>query len=140
MKTSFFEQFPTRHELGAHLNLKGSDISRYLRDNLPKESVFQRDILKSIKAWIDAKKISPTSFTWKHGAGVYNQNGLPDLMMVCDGQFFAFEVKRPYIGKATILQEATIEKINAAGGHAAVVSYPSEIKAMLVSANVWREP
>lgn len=142
MKTSFFEQYPTKHDLGAFLKSKpetaGTTVTQYISANLPKESAFQTDIIKAVKLWTAERSISPTSFLWKHNAGVYNSNGLPDLMLVCDGQFFAFEVKRPYVGKLTFLQEKTIDNINNAGGHAAIVTYPSEVKAILKQSGVWR--
>jgi hypothetical protein len=142
MKTEFFEQYPTMRDLSAYLKSKPETAkmtaAQYISANLPKESVFQTDIIKAVKGWIKERHISPSSFIWKQNAGVYNRNGLPDLMMICDGQFFGFEVKRPYIGKPSFLQEKTIKDINAAGGHAAIVSYHSEVMALLKQHGVWR--
>ena len=47
--------------------------------------------------------------------------GIPDIVGVFRGTFFALEVKRPG-EKPTPIQEAVIEQINAAGGVAEVVT------------------
>lgn len=140
---SFFEGFPTMRALGAFLKSKPetekTTAAQYINANLPKEAVFQTEIIKAVKGWMASGNISRTSFIWKQGAGVYNRNGLPDLMLICDGHIFGFEVKRPYIGKPTFLQEKTIEDINDAGGYAAIVTYASEVKSVLHKAGVWRD-
>lgn len=142
MRPSFFEQFPTMRDLSdylaTHPETAGTTATKFIATNLPKESAFQRDIIRAVRQWVEEKSISPSMFLWKHTAGVYQSNGLPDLMMVCDGRFFAFEVKRPYVGRQTTLQVKTIESINAAGGHAAIVSYPSEVRTLLQAAGVWK--
>lgn len=142
MRPSFFEQFPTLRDLTAYLKTKletaGMSGTRYIATNLPKESAFQKDIMDSVKRWAKEGHIPESTFIWKHTAGVYQSNGLPDLMMVCDGKFIALEVKRPYIGTESALQEKVIDYINAAGGYAAIVIYPSEVKALLQKAGVWK--
>lgn len=142
MNPGFFEQFPTKRDLAAFLQSKpetsGVTAAQFIRDNLPKESAFQTEIIRAVRRWAAVRSIPPASFLWKHSAGVYNNNGLPDLMLICDGLFFAFEVKRPYVGKITALQEKAVGRINAAGGHAAIVSYPSEVKTILTRSGVWR--
>ena len=77
-----------------------------------KESSIQTRILQ----WL---RQQPNSFVWKAQAGPYQRAGLPDIMAVIDGRFYAIEVKRPG-GKATRLQTATMKAINAAGGKAFV--------------------
>ena len=81
--------------------------------------------------------MDPNTLVWKNTAGVYNYNGLPDVLMISGGKFFAFEVKRPDIGRLSPLQKKMFENINLAGGYASVVSYVSEVKATLVGAGVW---
>lgn len=85
-----------------------------------KESVIVRKILQYLKTL-------PDCFAWKEHGGMYGTAGIPDIICCMDGRFFAFEVKNEN-GKATKLQEATIRKIRAAGGTAAVVRSVEEVK------------
>lgn len=87
-----------------------------------KESFYQAKIIK----WL--KSTYPGAFVWKAQAGPYCRAGIPDICSIINGKFYAFEVKRPGIGKLTKLQEQTIKQINAAGGFAAVVSTPADAK------------
>lgn len=75
-------------------------------------------------------KKAPQCFAWKEHGGMYGTAGLPDIICCLDGQFFAFEVKKPS-GVTTGLQEGTIERIKAAGGHAFVVRSVEDVKAIL---------
>lgn len=141
MKTEFFEQFPTMRDLGAYLKSKPETANttavQYIKANLPKESAFQAKIIASVEDWKKKRLIDPNTLIWKNTAGVYNRNGLPDLLMVSGGKFFALEVKRPYLGKLSPLQKKAIVDINLAGGNADAVSYPSEVKATMIEADVW---
>ena len=74
----------------------------------------------------------PNCFAWKTHGGMYGTAGIPDIIACVGGRFIAFEVKTP-IGKATPLQEATIQKILAAGGTAAVVRSVDEVRAIIQS-------
>lgn len=47
-------------------------------------------------------------------------------MMIKEGHYFGFEVKRPVVGVRSKLQEKTIEEIEAAGGTAAFVTWPEQ--------------
>lgn len=85
-----------------------------------KESVIVRKILQYLKT-------IPACFAWKEHGGMYGTAGIPDIICCMDGRFFAFEVKNES-GKATKLQEATIKKIRAAGGTAAVVRSVEEVE------------
>lgn len=58
-------------------------------------------------------------------------------MMVSNGKFFAFEVKRPYLGRPSPLQKKAIVDISLAGGRANAVSYPSEVKRALMEYDSW---
>ena len=90
-----------------------------------KESYYQTKILR----WL--KSTYPTAFIWKAAAGPYSQGGIPDICAIIDGHFYGFEVKRPEGGRLSKLQELTIQKINAAGGTAAVVFYPADCKKII---------
>lgn len=91
-----------------------------------KESYYQAKIME----WL--KKEYPAAFVWKAAAGPYSQGGIPDICAIIDGKFYGFEVKRPKFGRLSPLQEQAIKKINAAGGIAAVVSYPADVEKIIL--------
>jgi hypothetical protein len=91
-----------------------------MEKNPMKERVIVRRILEYLKTL-------PDCFAWKEHGGMYGTAGIPDIICCIDGRFFAFEVKNEN-GKATKLQEATIRKIKAAGGTAAVVRSVEEVE------------
>ena len=93
-----------------------------------KESYYQAKILQ----WL--KRTYPAAFIWKAAAGPYSQGGIPDVCAIINGHFYGFEVKRPEGGRLSKLQELTIQKINAAGGTAAVVSYPADCQRIIEGA------
>ena len=93
-----------------------------------KESYYQTKILR----WL--RDTYPAAFIWKAAAGPYSQGGIPDICAIIDGHFYGFEVKRPEGGRLSKLQELTIAKINAAGGTAAVVSYPADVQRIIEGA------
>lgn len=95
-------------------------------ENKPhKESWYQARIIK----WL--KEAYPAAFVWKAAAGPYCRQGIPDICMVLDGQFYGFEVKRPEVGRLSRIQEQTIKEIAAAGGIVGVVSYPEDVERMI---------
>ena len=96
--------------------------TRFLTEKLPKESYYQDKIIKFIK------QTYPKAFVWKAAAGAYSRQGIPDVCAVIDGRYYGFEVKRPYIGVLSKIQEQTINQIRAAGGIAAVVTFPEEVR------------
>ena len=89
------------------------------------ESAIVQSILRYLKT-------VPSCFAWKTHGGMYSTAGIPDIIACVEGRFFAFEVKTA-VSKATLLQEATIRKILAAGGTAAVVRSVDEVRAILTS-------
>ena len=89
----------------------------------------EKDIVQSILRYLRAV---PECFAWKTHGGMYGTAGIPDIIACVRGRFFAFEVKMP-IGKVTPLQEATIQKILASGGTAAVVRSVDEVRAIVHS-------
>ena len=122
------DQFQTKDEAIAYIkeNVYGcADVKhaeKYLRDHLPKESYYQDKILKFIQ------KAYPTAFAWKEAAGPYSRQGIPDVSAVIDGRYYGFEVKRPFIGVLSKIQEQTIKRIRAAGGIAEVVCFPEDVR------------
>lgn len=96
-----------------------------MRAHLPKESYYQDKIIKHIRELI------PSSFVWKAAAGPYSRQGIPDVCAVVNGRYYGFEVKRPFIGVLSKIQERTILQIRAAGGKAYVVTYPDEVTRIL---------
>ena len=92
---------------------------------MPKESYYQDKIIKHIK------KLIPSALVWKEAAGPYSRQGIPDVSAVIHGRYYGFEVKRPFIGVLSKIQERTIEQIRAAGGKAYVVTYTTEITRIL---------
>lgn len=127
-----FEQFKTKAEVVEYIKSM-KDIScettaqaeKYLRTHLPKESYYQDKIIKHIR------EIMPSSFVWKAAAGPYSRQGIPDVCAVVNGRYYGFEVKRPFIGILSRIQERTILQIRAAGGEAYVVTYPDEVTRIL---------
>ena len=65
----------------------------------------------------------------EHG-GMYGTAGIPDIICCYRGRFYGFEVKTED-GEPTRLQEATIRKIQKAGGTALVVRSVDEVRAVI---------
>ena len=59
--------------------------------------------------------------TWSNGV---QREGVPDLLVCCNGLFIGVELKAPK-GKPSALQKWNIEKIRASGG-VALVLYPDQ--------------
>lgn len=95
-----------------------------------KESYYQARIIK----WL--RQEYPDAFVWKAQAGPYCRQGIPDICAIINGRFFGFEVKRPDVGRLSKIQEQTIKEINAAGGIAAVVSYPEQVERIIQAADI----
>jgi hypothetical protein len=91
--------------------------------------VLEKNIVAAILRHL---KALPRCFVWKTHGGMYGTSGLPDIIACVDGRFCAFEVKQP--GRnLTALQAATLEKIEAAGGLACMVTSVKEVKAALAA-------
>lgn len=97
-----------------------SEFDALMRKALPKESYYQERIIHAIR------EAYPSAFVWKAAAGIYSRQGIPDVCAIIDGRFYGFEVKRPYIGQLSKIQEQTIKAIQEAGGRAAVVSWTEQ--------------
>lgn len=114
--------------LKAAMGFKTSrEAEGFLFRHLPKESYYQRCILNYIKGRY------PDAFVWKAAAGPYSRKGIPDVCAVIGGRFYGFEIKRPYIGVLSRIQEQTIEQIRAAGGIAGVVCFPEDVERAMES-------
>lgn len=94
---------------------------KYLREKLPKETHYQNKILSFLK------KTYPEGVVWKEAAGEYSKQGIPDVTFILDGKYYGFEVKRPYFGVVSRIQEQTINKLREAGAVAEVVTFPEEV-------------
>ena len=107
--------------------ITAAEFNEIMRQHLPKESQYQAEVMRFIATNY------PDGFVWKVAAGPYCRQGIPDVCAIIDGHFFAFEIKRPFIGKLSKLQELTIANINNAGGTAAVISFDYQAKAVIES-------
>ena len=87
----------------------------------------EAEIVRSIQHYL---KTLPRCFFWKEHGGMYGTAGIPDIIACIDGRFYGFEVKTQ-TGRPTSLQEATIRRINNAGGIALVVHSVADVKAAL---------
>ena len=67
----------------------------------------------------------PRCWCFKVHGGMYQSAGVPDIVGVYDGRFFAIEVKTA-TGKATKLQELTLRRISDAGGLTGVATSVDE--------------
>lgn len=91
-----------------------------LRKLIKKEGYYQSEIKETLK------KKYPDAFVVKISQGAYSEGGIPDVLMIKDGHYFGFEVKRPVVGIRSKLQEQTARMIQAAGGTAVFVCWPEE--------------
>ena len=127
-----FEQFKTKAEIMKYFKESeeipchtSAQAEKYLREHLPKESYYQDKVIKHIR------KMFPSAFVWKATAGPYSRQGIPDICAVINGRYYGFEVKRPFIGVLSKIQEQTIKQIHEAGGKAYVVTYTEEVTRIL---------
>lgn len=91
--------------------------------------MLEKDIVRGIQKFL---KTVPGCFFWKEHGGMYGTAGIPDIIACINGRFIGLEVKT-LVGKPTKLQEATIRKIQQAGGIAAIVRSVDEVKAVLLA-------
>lgn len=105
--------------------ITAATFDKLMRKYLPEESHYQTEVMDFIK------ETYPGSFVWKAAAGPYSRQGIPDVCAIIEGHFFGFEIKRPYIGRLSKIQERTILDIQKAGGTAAVVSFWNQAKEII---------
>lgn len=131
----------TLEEMRAYLEestgrtLTAAQADKLLRDTLPKESYFQSAILH----WL--KENYPAAFVWRgagdgqhswpYATGPYARQGVPDICAIIDGRFYGFEVKRPFVGRLSPIQQATMEAIEKAGGRVGVVTWPDDARKLI---------
>ena len=84
----------------------------------------EKAIVNSIMRYL---KTLEGCFAFKEHGGFYGTAGIPDIICSYKGRFIAFEVKAEK-GRSTELQEATIKKINKAGGTALIVRSVQDVK------------
>lgn len=82
----------------------------------------EQKVTKEVTAYLDTLKKAKRAIWWTklHGSSM-QQRGLPDLMVVLNGQAIFMKIKKPG-GKATILQTHLLCKLQAAGARAGVVT------------------
>ncbi len=73
----------------------------------------------------------PSSFVMKIHGGGYQNAGFPDILFICNGITFAFEVKQPGCN-ATKLQRYVIDRLNFVGAVSCVVRSVEDVEAVLV--------
>lgn len=95
----------------------------------------EKDIVNAILKYL---KTVPQCFAWKEHGGMYGTAGIPDIIVCIGGRFVAFEVKTDK-GKLTKLQEITIEKIQAAGGMAVMVTSVEQVENIIKNLEVEHE-
>lgn len=74
----------------------------------------ERAITDKITAWL--RELGPRCWFIKVHGSSYQLTGVPDIIGVFGGRFFALEVKRPKHGRLTVLQAVVMRKIREAGG------------------------
>lgn len=130
------DQFETKAEAIQYIkdNVYGCATTKcaekYLQDHVPKESAYQKKIIDYVK------KAYPAAFVWKEAAGEYSRQGIPDVSAIIEGRYFGFEVKRPYFGKLSAIQEQTIKRIRQAGGIAGVCIFPEDAERLIQEGGV----
>lgn len=102
-----------------------TEALKKLRRKIKDESYYQKRIKEVLS------RRYPSAYIVKIAQGSYSTGGIPDLMMVYQGHYFGFEVKRPVFGEEGKLQKETIRRINHAGGTAAFVRWPEEAIAII---------
>lgn len=101
------------------------EAEEFIFSHLPKESYYQRHVMDYIRAnYLDA-------FVWKAAAGPYSRKGIPDVCAIIEGRFYGFEIKRPYIGVLSRIQEQTMEQIRTAGGIAEAVCFAEDVERII---------
>lgn len=143
MKPQEYERFDTLAELIDHLQATScagetkAAVRKKALQRLPQESAFQKDILDYMQDTLPIEVPGVKVKAFKLQAGPYMQGGLPDVWAVIKtpemryGKVFCFEVKRPYVGKASPLQKKQIAELIAAGAAARQVIYVNDVRRAL---------
>jgi len=89
--------------------------------------MLEKDIVSTILRYLRGL---PECFCWKEHGGAYGTAGIPDIICCYRGHFLGLEVKQPG-NRLTRLQEATLERIRAAGGRAHMVTGVAEVRGII---------
>lgn len=92
---------------------------------MPLESSITRTILKHLKA-------IPNSWVLKVAGGPHQRRGVPDILFVCKGKLFVFEVKQPS-KKLALAQVREFSRLLGAGITPCVVHDWEGVKTILQS-------
>lgn len=133
------EQLVTKRALLEYLTTRGlaatmQEAEHIARQQVPVEQQFQTAILKHLNRRVQSGELN--GLFWKNQAGMYQKGGTADILGVIDGQFCAIEVKRPFFGHISPLQQRFLQAVQAVGGIAIVASYVSEVDAALTREDV----
>ena len=109
------------------------EAEKYLSERIPKESYYQERIISFLK------NNYPQGVVWKEAAGPYSSQGIPDVTFILDGRYYGFEVKRPFFGVLSRIQEQTIKKLRAAGAVAEVVTFKEDVAKIIEEGQKWYE-
>lgn len=93
------------------------DAEAWLVKHIPLEKYWQGKILR----WL--RQAYPEAMVWKAAAGPYSRAGIPDISVIYRGMYIGMEVKRPFIGELSRIQEVTIRQMKNAGAIVGVVSF-----------------
>lgn len=94
-----------------------------------KDIPLERAITDKVMAYL--KGLTPDGWFFKIHGGIFQLAGIPDIIGVLRGRFVAMEIKRPKVGRVTVLQAIILRKIEAAGGMARVIHSVEEAQAAL---------
>lgn len=90
----------------------------------PRQTASERSIVNSIMSWL---KDQPDTWCMKVHGGPYQVAGVPDIIGVKEGVFFAIEVKRPG-QKPTKIQEHVMEQMTFAGARVTVATCVEDVR------------
>lgn len=94
--------------------------------------VLEKTITNQIVAWLKAQGFG---FVLKTHGAAFQAAGLPDIITIAgNGRFVGLEVKRPDIGRLTVLQKKMLALINRCGGYAVVVCGVPDAKNAMIRA------
>ena len=108
-----------------------AEARRIAAERIPLESAVQKEVLQTLR--------KHGGFWWKDAAGPYQQQGIPDIIGCYRGHFVGIEVKRPLLGKATPMQQKTMDAIKAAGGYAYIATSARDAEILLALLDAFEE-
>lgn len=94
-----------------------------MTEYVPLERQIQKNILKYLNSLPNTRAVK-----WSQNG---RQKGNPDILCCINGRLVLFEVKRPLLGKATLLQRETIKKWKEAGAISEIVESVDDVRDIL---------